>query len=318
MLANRTLDWLMDDCCLYEPKEDGESKLNICVLAGNLAYHAMMLEVHLTPKAGLVDCTNSGAHQDMNLATFVQSSNVLRPYMKAFVRAGYQAPNTLARDLLPRLRKVGVSAEKAMFDATQGVNTHKGMIFTMGLICGAVGWLYRKGISYDSHRVRAVIKECCATLVSEQLRSIHLTPSTAGERLYQEYGLTGIRGEAQKGYPTIFEYGLPAYNRAIAKGASEERALSETLLVLMSRNQDTNVVNRAGLAGLKYVKQSAKHILSTPNLSHKKLEQQIEALDLAFIEQNISPGGSADLLAATWLLAQLDICSQVLINKQAT
>tara|TARA_Y100001960_G_C14755479_1_gene871016 strand:- start:328 stop:1284 length:957 start_codon:yes stop_codon:yes gene_type:complete len=318
MHANKTLEWLMDDCSLYEPETNGESRLNICVLAGNLAYHAMMLEVHLTPKPGLVDCANSGAHKDMDINTFVASSNALRPFMKEFVRAGYNAAETHARDLLPTLRRVGLRAEVAMNRTTKGVNTHKGMIFTLGLICGAVGWLHRKGISYDSKRVRAVIKECCSGLVNDQLRSISGEPKTVGERLYVQYGFTGVRGEAQRGYPTIFDHGLPTYYKSVNRGDSEEKALSLALLNLMAHNQDTNVVNRAGLGGLKFVKTEARQILDTHFDTHQAFECQLEALDQACIQRNISPGGSADLLAATWLLAQLDTCSQVLINKQVT
>ncbi|KGY08161.1 2-(5'-triphosphoribosyl)-3'-dephospho CoA synthase [Vibrio sinaloensis] len=318
MHANKTLEWLMDDCSLYEPDVTGRSRLNICVLAGNLAYHAMMLEVHLTPKPGLVDCANSGAHSDMDLKTFVASCDALRPYMKEFVRAGFQSASLHARDLLEPLRRVGLSAEMAMNHATQGVNTHKGMIFTLGVICGAVGWLHRKGISYDSKRVRAVIKECCSGLVQEQLRMMSGEPKTAGERLFVQYGFTGIRGEAQQGYPTIFNHGLPAYHHSINRGESEEKALSIALLALMANNQDTNVVNRAGLPGLKFVKAQAKQILASPITTHQELESHLQSLDERFIKRNISPGGSADLLAATWLLAQLDICSQVLINKQVT
>ncbi|WP_372586267.1 triphosphoribosyl-dephospho-CoA synthase CitG [Vibrio aestuarianus] len=308
----------MDDCSLYEPEINGESRLNICVLAGNLAYHAMMLEVHLTPKPGLVDCANSGAHKDMDINTFVASSNALRPFMKEFVRTGYYATDTYARNLLPTLRRVGLRAEVAMNRATKGVNTHKGMIFTLGLICGAVGWLHRKGISYDSKRVRAVIKECCTGLVNDQLRSISGEPQTVGERLYVQYGFTGVRGEAQQGYPTIFDYGLPTYHKSVNRGDSEEKALSLALLKLMAHNQDTNVVNRAGLSGLTFVKTEARQILDTHFDTYQAFEYRLEALDQACIHRNISPGGSADLLAATWLLAQLDTCSQVLINKQVS
>ncbi|SEG18613.1 triphosphoribosyl-dephospho-CoA synthase [Vibrio hangzhouensis] len=317
MLANKTIEWLMDDCSLYELEHNsGEPRLNICALAGNLAYHAMMLEVHLTPKPGLVDCANSGAHKDMNIETFVASCDALRPYMKEFVRVGYQAEHVHARDLLAPLRRVGLSAELAMYKATNGVNTHKGMIFTLGLICGAVGWLYWRGISYDSNRVRSVIKACCSGLVNDQLKGIASEPKTVGERLFVQYGFTGVRGEAQQGYPTVFEHGLPIYHRSINEGESEEKALSLALLSLMAKNQDTNVVNRAGLSGLKFVRTEAQKLLEANYSSHQAFEQELQTLDDAFIQRNISPGGSADLLAATWLLAQLDMCSQVLITKK--
>jgi len=306
MIANKTIQLLMDDCSLYQRSSEGAPQLNICELAGNLAYHAMMLEVHLTPKPGLVDCASSGAHSDMDINTFIQSSDALRPFMKQFVRVGASMENLPAKSLLPGLRKVGIQAEKAMFHATNGVNTHKGMIFTLGLICGAVGWLHRKGLSYDSLRVRAVIKECCASLVADDLRSSTKIPATAGERLYQELGLTGIRGEAANGYPTIYQFGLPVYEKAIAAGRSEEQAMSQTLLSLMAKNSDSNLVSRGGLEGLDYVQQQAKGILCG---SATEFESKITWLDQQLIERNLSPGGSADLLAATWLLAQLNICS---------
>ncbi|MGF1695468.1 triphosphoribosyl-dephospho-CoA synthase CitG [Vibrio lamellibrachiae] len=316
MNATKTLEWLMDDCPLYRSSEKGEAQLNIYELAGNLAYHAMMLEVHLTPKAGLVDCVSSGAHCDMDIDTFIASSNTLRPYMKLFVKAGCNMHEKPAKELLPGLRKVGIQAENAMFRATNNVNTHKGMIFTLGLICGAVGWLHKKGISYDAARVRAVIKECCADLVSKELKDAIGTPKTAGERAYHQHGLTGIRGEAAKGYPTIFKYSLPLYEGCIRSGQSEEQAMSKSLLSLMAHNDDSNLVNRGGIEGLNYVQLQAQGLLQYGDLAPEYLEQKVTLFDQQLIERNLSPGGSADLLAATWLLAQLNVCSQILVNKR--
>ena len=315
MITNKTLMWLLDDCCIYHPEKEGNSRLNVSVLAGNLAYHAMMLEVHLTPKPGLVDCANSGSHNDMDLSTFVASCDALRPFMKAFVHAGSQVSNVSANALLTHLRPIGIEAEKAMFAVTEGVNTHKGMIFTLGLICGAVGWLHQNGQSYNARSVREVIKACCASLVERELEQSPSKTNTAGERIFHQYGLTGIRGEAAQGYPTIFDCALPTYTKAIEQGSSEEKALSVTLLALMAQNNDTNVINRAGLAGLNFVKQQANSVMTTSYDSHHDFEQHLFTMDRLFIERNISPGGSADLLAATWLLVQLDICSLVLINK---
>ncbi|MGF1911738.1 triphosphoribosyl-dephospho-CoA synthase CitG [Vibrio kasasachensis] len=315
MVINRTLMWLQDDCDIYRPVRSGQSQLNISDLVGNLAYHAMMLEVHLTPKPGLVDCANSGAHQNMDLSTFVASCDALKPFMKEFVHAGSQASHIAAKNLLTQLRPIGIEAEKAMFYATNGVNTHKGMIFTLGLICGAVGWLHQNSQAYDAKRVREVIRACCASLVESELKQNLTKSNTAGERIYQQFGLTGIRGEAAAGYPTIFKYALPTYTQAIEQGDSEERSLILTLFALMAQNNDTTVINRAGLDGLNFVKQQAGVVVATCYDSYHDFEQHILAIDNSFIERNISPGGSADLLAATWLLVQLDVCSQSLIKK---
>ncbi|PWI32321.1 triphosphoribosyl-dephospho-CoA synthase CitG [Vibrio albus] len=311
MIATNSIKWLLDDCCLYQQSSSGKLELNICELAGNLAYHAMMLEAHLTPKAGLVDCVSSGAHTDMDIHTFIASSDSLRPYMKKFVRAGYDMHELPAKSLLPGLRKVGIEAERMMFVATNNINTHKGMIFTLGLICGAVGWLYRKGLSFDAIHIRSVIMECCASLVSDDLRNSTKIPATAGERLYREHGMTGIRGEAAHGYPMIYIHGLPAYEEAIRKGHSEEQAMSQALLTIMAKNSDSNLVSRGGLEGLNYVQSLASDILSEGDSTRTGFEQAIWDLDQKLIEKNLSPGGSADLLAATWLLAQLNICSKM-------
>ncbi len=304
-----SLQLLMDDCALYERNESGKKQLNISELAGNLAYHAMMLEVHLTPKPGLVDTQSNGAHKDMNIDTFVASSNTLRPFMKRFVAIGSDFAHLPAEALLPRLRKVGVEAENAMFQVTKGVNTHKGMIFTLGLICGAVGWLHQNSRSYNSLSVRDVISRCCHGLVEKDLGTLDRKPITAGEKIYQQTGNAGIRSEAANGYPTIFAYGLPAYQKSIAQGHSEEHSMSHALTSIMAHNFDTNLINRGGIEGLQLVQLESSAILETAVLEQESLSQNLWRMDELLIKKNLSPGGSADLLAATWLLAQLDVCS---------
>lgn len=310
MIASNSIRWLLDDCCLYEPSSEGSLKLNIAELAGNLAYHAMMLEAHLTPKAGLVDCVSSGAHSDMDINTFIASSDALRPFMKKFVRAGMEMHEHSASDLLPPLRQVGLEAENAMFLATGNVNTHKGMIFTLGLICGAVGWLYAKENSFNARRVRDVIVACCSNLVEDDLQGSDKKPKTAGEKIFKQHGLTGIRGEAANGYPTIFKFGLPVYEQCMKSGCSEEQAMSKTLLSLMANNCDTNLINRGGVAGLNYVQEQSSALFNSFDCDGSDNDTLIAEFDNRLITKNLSPGGSADLLAATWFLAQLNICSR--------
>jgi triphosphoribosyl-dephospho-CoA synthase len=310
MIVSNSVRWLLNDCCLYQTDGEGVSRLNIDELAGNLAFHAMMLEAHLTPKAGLVDCVSQGAHCDMDINTFIASSEALRPFMKAFVRAGRSHANQPADTLLTVLRPLGVNAEYAMSVATDGVNTHKGMIFTMGIICGAVGWLHQNGMSFRAAAVQEVIKQCCQNLVSDDLLQHNARPQTAGERIFRQFGLTGIRGEAACGYPTIFKYGLPVYEASIEKGYSEEQAMNKTLCSLMVHNNDTNLINRGGLEGLLYVQLESRRLLMQEDFSTPEVLPLIVELDQQLINRNLSPGGSADLLAATWLLAQLNLCSK--------
>lgn len=312
MNVRNPIQLLLNENEIFQPSlSNGKRTINISELCGNLAYHAMMLEAHLTPKAGLVDCLSNGAHSDMDIDTFTSSAEVLRPFMTSFVVTGFNNHALSASELLGDLRVVGVAAEKAMFTATKGINTHKGMIFTLGLICGAVGWLYRNALPFNAKHIRTVIIEACSTLVTQELSLVRRKPESAGEKIYAKYGLTGIRGEAAQGYPTIFDYSLPCYQSAIACGQSEEQALSQALLVLMAHNCDTNLINRGGIAGLKYVQHYAKQLANTVVSTAPEFEQHIQEFDECLIERNLSPGGSADLLAATWLLSQLNLCSSI-------
>ncbi|WP_038178432.1 triphosphoribosyl-dephospho-CoA synthase CitG [Vibrio rhizosphaerae] len=274
---------------------------------GHLAYHAMMLEVHLTPKPGLVDTANQGAHHDMDLALFVRSAEVLAPYMVSFVRAGWLYHHQPLSSLLAQLRPIGIDAEVAMFQATSGINTHKGMIFSMGLICGVVGWLKANQQAVSAQAISAAVSQCCQHLVFDELRQIkRRVPMTQGEKLYQQYGVTGARGEAASGFETIINHALPVYQSTIAQGVSTEQALWQTLLVLIAHNQDTNLLSRGGMAGLVYVQQYASNLLASGGIARPDIEMALNQFDRCLIERHLSPGGSADLLAVTWLIAELE------------
>lgn len=274
---------------------------------GHLAYHAMMLEVHLTPKPGLVDTVNQGAHDDMDLALFVHSATVLAPYMAGFVRVGWLHHHQPLSSLLTELRPIGIDAEVAMFQATSGVNTHKGMIFSMGIICGVAGWLQANQRNINANAISEAVIQCCQHLVWDELQEIgRREPITQGEKLYQQYGVTGARGEAASGFRTIMVHALPAYQSAIAQEFSTEQALWQTLLVLIAHNQDTNLLSRGGMAGLLYVQQYAFSLLTSGGISHPDIEMALNQFDRCLIERHLSPGGSADLLAVTWLIAELE------------
>ncbi len=309
---NAAVNWLVDAqryCCELNPS-DRTLRVDLFTLVADLAYHAMLVEVHLTPKPGLVDLNNSGAHQDMDVRLFERSAEAIRPYIRVFLEAGFAHRAQSADDLLAPLRPIGLAAENAMFSATGGVNTHKGMIFSLGLICGAVGWLKGKGLAMDALHISSTIKRSCARLVSDELKHLSHRPQTHGETLFHEYGLTGARGEAASGLATIMEHSLPALRTALAKGYSAEQALWQSLLVLMANNPDTNVVSRGGMHGLRFVQHAARDLLAKGGCAWDGLLDALQDLDTCFTERRLSPGGSADLLAMTWLLAQLDDLNQ--------
>ncbi|WP_154115022.1 triphosphoribosyl-dephospho-CoA synthase CitG [Vibrio cincinnatiensis] len=273
-------------------------------LVGHLAYHAMMLEVHLTPKPGLVDTVNNGAHRDMDLNTFILSAEAIAPYLQSFVSVGWECAGNPAAQLLTALRPIGIEAEQAMFAATQGVNTHKGMIFILGLICGSVGWLKANQLKIDAQHIGETIRQACQFLVIDELK-VKREPETAGERIYRQYGLTGARGEAASGLAMVMRHALPAYQACLIQGASTEQALWHALLVLMANNNDSNLAARGGLEGLRFVQDQAQQLLAKGGFLYQEIEQALSVLDNALIEKDLSPGGSADLLAATWLVNEL-------------
>lgn len=256
----------------------------------DLVYKALIKEVELTPKPGLVDRLNNGSHKDMNIDTFYKSANAIKPFIAKFLKCGNDFDS---------LRAVGLECEKEMFKATKGVNTHKGMIFSLAVICGAIG-------SVESTCLKTLqdeIKYICKDLVQNDLqKSLHV--KTHGEKFYVQTNSAGIRGEAQNGYPTIFEQALPFYQQKEDE-YGEEIALKLTLLLLMSITEDSTVYARGGLEGLTFVQTEAKKLLYVEDTT--LLEENLKEFDATLIAKNLSAGGSADLLGLTWFLANIDM-----------
>ncbi|CAG9297415.1 triphosphoribosyl-dephospho-CoA synthase CitG [Celerinatantimonas diazotrophica] len=309
MTMNVMIDSLFDlpqEATVVVPSSPSTQTFSLPKLVSRLAYHAMMLEVHLTPKPGLVDALNNGSHDDMTLATFVVSANAIVPYFAQFVDTGTAHAHLPVTALLSGLRPIGVEAEQAMFSATHGVNTHKGMIFNLGLICGAVGWLQGNHLQVDELHIKEVIRQSCQFLVYDELkRCTQHAAATAGEQMYQQYGLTGARGEAASGLTTVMNYALPAYRECLIEGVATEQALWHTLLVIMANNDDSNLVHRGGIEGLRFVQDRASYLLKLGGYRYPNLESELMAFDRDLIAKHLSPGGSADLLAAAWLVHEL-------------
>lgn len=272
---------------------------------GQLASRSLLREMELTPKPGLVDQANSGAHRDMDLATFRASLAAISPWFPVFFQQGVAGHRIAARDFLSHLRISGMDCERAMFAATGGVNTHKGSVFSLGLLCAAAGRLFARGEDLESDEVCAEVALMCADLVQSELTAPAAARS-AGERLYWQHGLTGARGEAQSGFATARAHGVAPYVRARANGMDEERALLEALLHLMAHNPDTNLVARGGLPGLGWVQTEAMRLLARPSPTTPVRKEQLAVLDQLLVARHLSPGGSADLLAVSWFLVHLE------------
>jgi len=229
------------------------------------------------------------------------SIRAISDWLPCFVEIGYSHGDVPSCDFLPFLRSGGVLCEKAMFQATHGVNTHKGAIFSLGLLCSSVGRLLANGLELQRETICLEVGAICADMVDRELSSNKL-PNTAGERLFRTYGLTGARGEAMSGFSTVRSVALPVYDRLRALGVSEDRLLLQVLLHLLAVNRDTNIVSRGGLAGLDYVREYATNLLRDGGALVPDAFKKMEDFDNELIARHLSPGGSADLLAVTCFL----------------
>ncbi|SDK28020.1 triphosphoribosyl-dephospho-CoA synthase CitG [Aliiruegeria lutimaris] len=270
-----------------------------------LVHEALLVEVHLTPKPGLVDLRNNGAHSDMNVATFEASAAAIAPFFEQFFLSGVASADMPATEALPELRRLGLIAEAAMFRATDGVNTHKGAIFAFGLALGAAGRLTAKGAALETVALCGEVAAIAAGIVARDLDGANRTATTAGEYIYRRYGIRGARGEAESGFATVREIGLAAFRAARSHGAGEERCLLAALAALLAQNADTNLIARGGPEATEYVRREAEAIAGL-GANASDFIARLEALDDALIARNLSPGGTADLVGLTWFFARLE------------
>lgn len=262
-----------------------------------LAQKAILREAVLFPKPGLVDPKSAGAHKDMDIGHFVNSTLALYPAFYDFVAIGYSNPKDNAH-LLKEIKARGIEAEKEMLLATQGVNTHKGIIFSMGYLLCSVGVLTALG-NVTIEGILQKVKELAQGIVERELGNLdHKTLLTHGEILYKNHGLLGARGEVESGFVNA----LPAYELLKTQKEPNQQTLLKALLLIMTQNDDTNVVSRGGIKALELVKTKSQQLLE---LEGETLLQELKDFDRLCIQKNISPGGSADLLSVAILLTYI-------------
>lgn len=269
------------------------------------AVEALLVEAAATPKPGLVDRANNGAHEDMDFFTFQKSAAALAPYFTEFVRAGAGEGRSLYT-LLSELRPIGRAAESAMYARTGGVNTHKGAIFSFGVLLGAAGWISAHGKPLMADAVLNAVRIICAGLCHTDYGGQFDTPQTKGQAAYLTYGLTGVRGEAEAGFPLVWDYALPLYRVRRTEHVPLNDALVDVLLVLMAHNMDTNVLGRHDLAMLQRVQEEADQIAKLGGMRTERGRAALQAFDAQLIDAWVSPGGSADLAAVTHFLYEIE------------
>ena len=258
-------------------------------LAVTVARHAvrsLYQELALYPKPGLVSLVDNGSHDDMDASTFVRSVFSLRRYFLDSALAGARA------DDFDVLRRLGIDAERRMLAATGGINTHRGAIFSLGLLCAAAG---RAGLVRQPDMLRAALLDCWGEALAR-----HRGPATSNGAVVQaRYAASGAREQAAAGFPAIFELALPALRHTLAAGRGLRCARVDVLFTLMARLSDTNVYHRGGADGARIVRETALHFLERGGSAAADWEDVAVAAHRRFVAHRLSPGGAADLLAAT-------------------
>jgi triphosphoribosyl-dephospho-CoA synthase len=268
-----------------------------------------LYEVSTTPKPGLVDRDNPGSHKDMDFFTFMASSSALYKGIYDCAIEGMNFQEVDKTKLLDRIRRPGIQCEEAMFKATNGVNTHKGIIFSIGILSAVAGYLYIKSskLNFTTDEICNEVKEVCKDLCCKDFQYIPKKDVlTHGEWLFKEYGYKGIRGEAESGFKTVRDTAMPILTKWNKdKDLTMNDLFLQMLMSIMTQSEDTNVVMRGGLESLKYVKETSREFLGLGGMYNKGAKERLVEINNLFITKNISPGGSADLLAVSIFLGML-------------
>jgi len=271
-------------------------------LLGKLAVTALIDEAELTPKPALVDKDSSGAHTDLNIEIMLCSARSLH---ETFVEIGRSAfmknPSKIHRC---EIAIIGQKGEKVMLKATGGTNTHKGAIWALGLLTAGAA-MNKPGTS------AAIIAKTAGEIACYE-NTIDVEKLSNGLRVVREYGVQGAKGEAQAGFPHVIDIGLPALYNARDLGISENFARLDTLITLIAYVVDTCLLHRGGMEALEIAKDGAKAVLAVGGTSTKAGFNALRRLDDKLIILNASPGGSADLLAATIFLDSLNNINELI------
>jgi len=282
---------------------------------------ASLAEVHATPKPGLVDRAGPGAHKDMDYSTFLASAMALAPYWPAQASVGLVG--TKPTEALAILRRQGLLMDSAMFAATGGINTHKGLVFALSLLLYGAGFVLFSGRRLKpegtAETAAAAVQGCCR----KELETLRDAPPqrrlTSGEKIFLAHGLRGIRGEAESGFPSVLTVGLPRLRKALISGANLNDSALYSLFHIMEACEDTNIVARKGYSFWKgeYRELLSPLLALEPPFSERDMAV-IDIADKRFSTEGISPGGAADLLTCTLFLHWIDEYPNQFVNNSPT
>ncbi len=250
---------------------------------------ALRQELTTYPKPGLVSPVDCGSHPDMDAVCFEDSIVCLEPFFARLAAAGADGAG------LSTLQQIGLEAEAAMLAATGGRNTHRGAIFSLGLLAAAAGW---KTGNAGRRPLGDIVRGRWGGEIPEAL---HLAEVSDGIAMARRHGCPGARGEAKAGFPSVYQHGLPVF-RAALRVAPERAAAVQTFFTLLLHCEDTTLLKRGGAEGRAFATAAARRFLNKGGIFQEGWETVAEGIHHAFVARNLTAGGVADLLAATLFL----------------
>lgn len=278
---------------------------------GLLARDALVAEVMLSPKPGLVDQWNNGSHSDLTVELMVRSANCLAPYFAQMAAEGQRYHSDQTTDSLLALRekigRIGRDAESQMMMVTNNVNTHRGAIWALGLLATSAGMLGENATSNDL----CVVAGRIACLPDQFVKQTW----SKGLKATRQYQINGAREQAQNGFPAILDIAFPALITSRQNGDSEPHAQLNALVALMAELTDTCVLSRSGMKGLKLMQQGANDIIRVGGVATESGFSKLIELNRDMVAINASPGGAADLLAATLFVDAIANRSIILVDQ---
>jgi triphosphoribosyl-dephospho-CoA synthase len=262
---------------------------------------ALLAELETWPKPGLVSHVDSGSHTDMDASTFRASVTAIAPFYDQLAVAGAAGSGMNA------LREIGMEAERAMMTATGAVNTHRGAIFGLGLICAAAGAAWSvaatAGLQWRANVLGDTVRQRWGQAITRGPIPLH----SHGTNALRLFGAGGARAQAAAGFPHAIEIGLPALRlgRRLAPD-DPEAARVQSFFAILASIEDTNLLYRGGSAGLCYAQEAAAGFLGHGGVEQPDWRERAAAVHRSFVARRLSPGGCADLLAITLLLDALE------------
>ncbi|WP_158808240.1 triphosphoribosyl-dephospho-CoA synthase MdcB [Beijerinckia sp. L45] len=263
---------------------------------GALASECLTLEVDTWPKPGLVSHIDNGSHRDMDAALLRRSAATLKPFFSRVVEAGAEGAT------MDRLRMIGIEAEAAMLAATRDVNTHRGAIFGLGLLCAATG-LRGAGLAKPDDRLGDIVRRQWAQDIANGPVVLH----SHGTRAARLHGASGARGEACAGFPGVYDIGLPALKAGAKLAPYDAEAIRvHAIFALIAGIKDTNLLHRGGAEGLAFARASAAEFMRHGGIARHGWRLDAAFIHAEFVKRRLSPGGAADLLAMSLFVHALE------------